>query len=475
VSEAEQERSTAPGEPGVDAKVPYRRPWRTAPDNPWWIVPPLGRVPDVPPDRIHMLGAVALALFFESYDQAMLTAALKQIAETFAVQESDLGYLLGRVHLGSITAFLLLPFADRIGRRRMFLGSLVGLSLATFFSAFAPGINSFIALQMVSRTFMVTCSATAFVIVSEEFPAAHRGWGIGILGALASLGYGLGLLLFGAIDFLPYGWRALYVVGFAPLLLLPRFRRGVKETRRFHQHRRERGERARSEGWLEAWWSPLRSLMRAHPWRTLAIGAIGSLASAGHAVSFNFSAYFVQAEHGWSPGHYTAMAVVAGGVGIIGHPWAGRMADRRGRRRVGMALLGAYPLLTLAFYHGPSWMLPLVWIPLIFALTGGSTIVRALATELFPTSYRGTSSGWLQLSEAAGRSLGLFLVAWGTPDGGRTTPMIDIVVFAALAAALIVWMLPETGRRELEEISSDADVADADSLGAGLPKPRSSW
>ena len=244
------------------------------------------------------------------------------------------------------------------------------------------------------------------------------------------------------------------MVGFAPLLLLPHFRRRVEETRRFHEHRRQRG---RSEGWLEGWWAPLHGLVRAHPWRTLAIVAIGSLASAGHAVSFNFSAYFVQAEHGWAPGQYTAMALAAGGVGIIGHPWAGRMADRRGRRGVGFAVLGCYPLLTLAFYHGPGWLLPFVWVPLIFALTGGNTIVRALATELFPTSQRGTSSGLLQLSEAGGRSLGLFLAAWGTPDGGRTTPMIDIVVFSALAAALIVWMLPETGRRELEEISSEAD------------------
>jgi hypothetical protein len=39
--------------------------------------------------------------------------------------------------------------------------------------------------------------------------------------------------------------------------------------------------------------------------------------------------------------------------------------------------------------------------------------------------------------------------------------MIDIIVFTVLAAALIVLMLPETGRRELEEISSDADVSAA--------------
>lgn len=113
-----------------------------------------------------------------------------------------------------MAAFLLVPFADRMGRRRLFLVSLVGLSLATFSTAFTQTIGQFIALQMLARAFMVTCSATSFVIITEEFPAAHRGWGIGILGALGAMGYGLGLLLFAAIEVLPLGWRAL--MGAAP-------------------------------------------------------------------------------------------------------------------------------------------------------------------------------------------------------------------------------------------------------------------
>jgi MFS family permease len=403
-----------------------------------------------------MLGVIALAFLFESYDQAMLTAALKQIAESFAVQESDLGGLLGWVYLGAVPAFFLVPFADRLGRRRVFLGSLVGLSAATFATAFAPGVSSFVALQMLSRTFMVTCSATAFVIIAEEFPAAHRGWGIGILGALGALGYGLGLLLFAAIEVLPYGWRAMYVVGIVPVLLLPHFRRRVPETGRFERQRRAGGWA--DGGWWQGWWRPLWSLARRHPGRTLAVAGIGSLASAGHAVGFSFAAYFVQAEHGWAPVEYTGMAIVAGAAGIIGHPWSGRMADRNGRRVVGFAVLGGFPLLTLAFYHGPEWALPLVWIPLVFTLTGGSTIMRAIAAELFPTSYRGTSSGWLQLFEAVGRVTGLFVLAWVTPDGSSNVPMIGVVVFSSLVAGFLVLVVPETGRRELEEISGEAEA-----------------
>jgi MFS family permease len=136
-------------------------------------------------------------------------------------------------------------------------------------------------------------------------------------------------------------------------------------------------------------------------------------------------------------------------------PYAGRLADRSGRRRAGFALFAGFPLLALGFYQGPGWLLPLAWIPIVFTLTGGNTIARALAGELFPTSHRGTSSGWLQLAESAGRSGGLFVVGWGTSLAVDLSTMISAVAFAALLAGLVLLLLPETGRRELEEISSE--------------------
>jgi putative MFS transporter len=409
----------------------------------------------MPAETLRLLGVISLALLFENFDQATLTAALKQIAGSFAVAEADLGRTLGFVHLGALPAFLLVPFADRIGRRRLFLVSVIGISLATFGSAFAGSIAQFVALQMVARVFMVTCSATAFVIITEEFPAAHRGWGIGIASAVGAFGVAFALLMFAAIELLPFGWRSMYALGILPLLLLPMFRREIRETGRFARHREERAAAGGSLSGLAGWWRPLASLLRRYPARAAGIGLIALLASSGHAVVYNFSAYFVQSVHGWAPGHYTAMVITGGLVGIVGYPFAGRLADRSGRRRAGFALLAGFPLLALAFYQGPAWILPLAWVPIVFTLTGGNTILRALAGELFPTSYRGTSSGWLQLAEAAGRSGGLFAVGWGTARAIDITNMISAVAFGALLAGFLLLALPETGRRELEEISEE--------------------
>lgn len=409
----------------------------------------------MPPETLRLLGVISLALFFENFDLATLTAALKQIAATFAVAEADLGRTLGFVHLGALPAFLLVGFADRIGRRRLFLVSLIGISVASCASAFAATITQFVVLQMVARVFMVTCSATAFVIITEEFPAAHRGWGIGIVSAVGAFGVALSLVLFAAIEWLPFGWRTMYALGILPLLLLPMFRREIRETRRFAQHRDDRAAEGQALSSLVGWWRPMWSLVSSYPGRAVGIGLIGALSAAGHSSAYNFSSYFVQSVHGWSPGNYTVMMIVSGLVGIIGFPFAGRLADRSGRRRAGFALFAAFPLLSLVFYHGPGWALPLVWVPIIFSMTGGNTIARALGGELFPTSYRGTSAGWLQLAESAGRSGGLFLVGAGTTRAIDITTMICGVAFAALLAGIVLLALPETGRRELEEISAD--------------------
>lgn len=183
------------------------------------------------------------------------------------------------------------------------------------------------------------------------------------------------------------------------------------------------------------------------------MAAIGALSSAGHATSFQLSAYFVQSDHAWSPGQYAAMAFLGGLVGIVGSPVAGRLADRSGRRVVGFALLGSYPFCVLAFYHGPGWILPVVWIPMIFALMGGNTIARAIAAELFPTASRGMASGLLQISEALGRAAGFFAIQLVTPAGGSNVPAVSLVVFATGIAGLVVLLLPETSQRELEDIT----------------------
>jgi hypothetical protein len=85
------------------------------------------------------------------------------------------------------------------------------------------------------------------------------------------------IAIFAFIDDIPFGWRAMYVVGLVPLLWIQSFRRNVKETRRFEARSAEL-----TPGGLSGWLRPLLSLGVRYPGRSAAVGLIGFLASAGH-------------------------------------------------------------------------------------------------------------------------------------------------------------------------------------------------
>ncbi len=416
--------------------------------RPWWIPPFFGAVPDVGKPHLDLLGAVALALLFEEYDLAMLTAALPQIAASLGMAETDFGFYLGMIRLGALPAFALIPYADRIGRRRIFLLTLVGTALATMLTAVAQTPNQFVICQMITRTFFVSGSAVAFVIIAEEFPAHHRGWGIGMLGALGASGHAVAMLLFSQIAYLPYGWRSLYAIGVVPLLLLPFFRRRIPETARFGRQDESSAEEIKGYSL-----TPLLGLVREYPARALGIAFSGFLPSVGLVGAFQFTGYFTQTVHGWSPGQYAAMVVVGGALGIGGNIVAGHLADRFGRRVVGISLLGSVPLWVALFYNGPSVTVPLAWIGFLFGASGGRVILRALSTELFPTSQRASASGLFAILDATGGAVGLFLLYFGSVGEGDFVTLTTTLGFAVLLGGAALLFFPETKQRELEAIS----------------------
>ena len=72
-----------------------------------------------------------------------------------------------------------------------------------------------------------------FVVIAEEVAAGARGWASGTLSAMDYLGAGVASLVFAAVTILPYGWRAIYVIGAVPLFLVAYLRRRLPETKRF--------------------------------------------------------------------------------------------------------------------------------------------------------------------------------------------------------------------------------------------------
>lgn len=394
---------------------------------------------------------VALALLFEEYDTAMLFSALKQIAEDLRMETAELGLFTALIRLGGLPAFLVVPIADRLGRRPVFITATVLLGVLTVATAFVQTPLQFTVLQGFARLFVVTSTATAFVIVTEELPAQHRGWGVGMLAAIGSLGHGLSAILFSQIDSLPYGWRALYMVGVVPVLCLPWLLRFVPETHRFLAQQAQRG--AHPGNVFASGIAPMRELFTLQPGRASALGLCGILVAGGTLPTIQFSGYYTQTKLGWSPGEYSTMMIVAGGLGIAGNVIAGRLGDRHGRRIVGALLMAAFPVTSYFFFHGNSTVVVISWVPLVFCLMGARVILRALSAELFPTAQRGAASAVFSVAEMVGAIVGLLLVhAYGTPSVEEIGWVVPAVSLLNIGCALIVLQFPETRQRELEDV-----------------------
>jgi len=416
--------------------------------NPRLLRPFFGTTPALPPQTLRTLLLVSLGLFFENYDLGLVNAALPQIADGLGMAAEDTGYYLSLIRLGGVGAFLLIPLADRIGRRRTFLLCLAGMSLGTFASALSQTPLQFAVCQMASRAFLLTAAALAVVILAEELPAEQRGGGIGLLSILGGIGFGLGAVLYAAIDWLPYGWRTLYAIGLLPVLLLPVLRRSLRETRRFEAQQTDAAHPAGS------WLAPLAELARSSPRRAAAVGLAGLLSAMGGIAFHQYTSWFVKNEHGWSPPQYALMVIGGGLIALAGNVIGGRGSDRFGRRRIGIAGWMLFPPLAALFYLGPSHALVLAW---GFAMLCGSAsdiVLRALATELFPTSHRATAGGWLILVQTLGWSLGLLLVGLLTDSPEDLPPVIALLSLASLGAAAVFLFVPETNRRELEELTA---------------------
>ncbi|HLX05492.1 MAG TPA: MFS transporter [Candidatus Binatus sp.] len=410
----------------------------------------LGRTPPFTKRQRRVFWIASTAGFFDQYDRALLSLALKQIQSGLKIAESHIGPMLSVIRLGYLLSLLMTPFADVFGRRRLLLYTVVGYTIFTGLIAIAPGERTFVAFEIIARAFAGAEAAIAMVIVAEEVDAAYRGWAIGLLASVSSIGYGLAAIVFAFINVIPYGWRGMYAIALIPLVVIIPLRRVLPESARFEKEKLEGLKPVKI-------WEPVARLYTAYPRRLVMMLSISFLSNMGGNASGFLFPKFLQDAHHWSPGNVSSLFFFGGAVGIVGSIIAGRMSDRFGRRVMGTAFLFLAPLFTIWMYTAAGWSIVPAWILGTFFDFAGSMILSAYSAELFPTSYRSTAGSALAIAGTTGGALGLFFegVLYNL-TGSLPRAVCYLTVFWMIAPA-ILWFFPETSGRELEEISPEAN------------------
>lgn len=410
------------------------------------------RAPALTQRQWRVLGLVALTTIFGQYGVVLLSLALPQIQASMAIPTAQMSNWLALIRLGALPAFGLALAADRLGRRRLLLLAVIAFSLLTGATAFAPTIGLFVTFQFLVRTFVAAASILAGVMIVEEFPEYARGWGIGALSALASVGGGIAALLFALVDIVPFGWRALYAIGLLALLSSSLLYYHLPETERFQDQQSQRN--SVHHGFVLAA-RPLISLVQAYPGRIIVLSSIIFLLSLGGDAALFYDLAYLQQAHGWQPWHISLLNLGAGFMAVLGSAYAGQLSDQVGRKKATMIFLAALPICIFGFFTSFGVLLPVWWAGLLFTSIGVGVALGTFRAELFPTSYRSTATGATAVLATLGGALSLVLHGRLIGSIGSPWPAIGLMGFLILGAPLLVLLLPETNRRTLEEIAPE--------------------
>jgi putative MFS transporter len=407
------------------------------------------RTPPLTQRQARVFLIATTAGFFEQYDRALLSLALKQIQRGLKIAEANLGVMLSMIRIGYILSLLITPLADVFGRRKLLLYTIVGYTIFTGLSAIAPSERSFIICQVLSRAFAGAEAAVALVIVVEEIDAANRGWTIGLMGALSSVGYGVAALVFSLVNVVPFGWRGLYALALIPLVLIVPLRRIMPESHRFEAEALA-GKRPVNV------WEPLVGLFHAYPTRLSLMLSVSFLGAMGGNAGGMLFPKFLQEAHGYSAGNVTALFIFGGGIGILGNIASGRLSDQFGRRRMGACFMFLAPLFSIWMYTAPGFTIVPAWILSLFFDTAAGTILGAYSAELFPTSHRSTAGSALAVAGTTGGAIGLLLEGVLYAMTGSHWIAVRWLMIFWLIAPSMIFFLPETAGAELEDISPEA-------------------
>ena len=168
-----------------------------------------------------MAVVIALTLILiDGFDVAVMAYAAPSLSRAWGLDPVTLGFLLSASLFGMAAGSIFLtPLADKIGRRKLALISLVIISIGMVLSVFAADAMQLMAFRIVTGLGVGGMMANLNVLVSEYSSDKRRGTIIGIYAAGYPIGATVGGLV--AAPLIPlYGWHSVFIVGAALTVLM---------------------------------------------------------------------------------------------------------------------------------------------------------------------------------------------------------------------------------------------------------------
>jgi MFS family permease len=399
--------------------------------TPWWA----------PPDHldaraISVLSLLAAACLAVGYLNTLFTQTVNFAADEFGASEEAQGVAGTFARFGIVFSLPFVVLADRVGRKKMLVAASVCAPVLCALGAAAPSFVWLTVTQTLGRPVAIALGLIVGIVAAEEMPRNSRAYAVSLLALATGLGAGFAVMALPLADLGVQGWRLVYVLSLAFLIVAVDLARRLPESRRF---------------------------VVAHPAappmprrRFLLLAASGFALNVLVAPASFFQNRYLKDVRGYSASFialFTLATNTPGGAGII---LGGRLADLHGRRVVAMVAVVSSAALTVVTFYVAG--LPL-WVANGGAAIMSGAYVPALGvytSELFPTGRRGVANGLIASASLLGSGAGL-LVAGSLLDGGMGYgPVMALLAIGPLAVAVMVaFGYPETAHLTLEQLNPE--------------------
>jgi MFS family permease len=431
---------------------------------------PLQLIRQATPGQRRTLLAAALGWALDAFDAMLYSLVLALLMRDLGMTKTVAGTLGTLTLLASGIGGVLFGFlADRIGRKRALMASILTYSVCSFASGLATSIAMLAVARFVLGLGMGGEWNTGATLVAETWPTQVRAKAISIVQSSWALGFAAAALVAGPVARY-YGWRAVFFVGILPAVVTLWIRRGVPE----------------SEMWRERSYPPFDKLRAGFLANEARSGAPGGNVSSHVSTSFwvifrppyarytialllfNFFGLFgwwglftwippylslpvSQGGRGFGVMGMTTLLVVLNLCGMFpGYISFGWVADHLGRRKAFIVYTLMTALLIPLYAAARSqWVLLVLGALVAFFGTGIFSGSGIMGSEIFPTAVRARALGVTYNGARALSSLAPLVIG----RVGQTKGLgwaFYLCAGAYLLAALMTTQLPETKGKRLE-------------------------
>jgi len=406
--------------------------------------------------------AAALGWMLDSFDAMLYALVLARVMRDLGMTKATAGLLSTLMLLASGIGGILFGFlADRIGRKRALMLSIVTYSVCSFASGLSTSILMLAVFRFILGLGMGGEWNTGATLVAETWPDELRAKAIAIVQSSWAIGYALAALIAGIV--LRFAnWRAVFFVGILPALVTLWIRNRVPESAMWAERRPLEAQRQKLEPQMleprrarsdESFLAIFRAPYLKNTFALLFLNFFGMFGWWGlfQWIPAYLSLPVARGGRGFGLMDTTTLLLVLNLFGMFpGYVSFGWVADRLGRRRSFMLYLFAAALLIPLYAMARSQAALLILGACVaFFGTGWFSGCGTVGSELFPTRVRARALGFTYTGARA-MSCVAPLVIGRVGDLKGLDWAFYLCAAAFLAASATAILLPETKGRSLK-------------------------